>query len=105
MNKTVKILLYFLIAMMTIGILIRFFLPSSFLGLYDGYNYHMLRGGMFPLGVMGMGVFWLVIILVAIQWFGNSSFKERHIDSLKRRLSKGEISIEEYEELKEKMKD
>jgi putative membrane protein len=65
----------------------------------------MFSGGIFSLGMMGMGFFWLVVILLALQWFGNQNYKETHLESLKKRLSRGEITVEEYEKIKEKMKE
>lgn len=50
----------------------------------------------------------LGIIIVLLRWFLNLGDKEIYkdpLDILKQRLAKGEIDIEEYENLKKKIKD
>ncbi len=57
-----------------------------------------------------MMIFWLIIIGVLIYYlingnFGNYSIKKKDsTDKLKERLAKGEISIDEYKEIKTTLK-
>jgi len=66
---------------------------------------HMFGNWMMPLGMIGMGTFWLLIIYVIVRSFkGQNSDNKTAIELLKSRLAKGEISIEEYEMLYKKIK-
>jgi putative membrane protein len=61
----------------------------------------MVGGWMMPMGMIGMGFVWFVVLMVLIQIFQSKEKEHQHaMDVLKNRLAKGEISIEEYEQLK-----
>lgn len=66
---------------------------------------HMYGGWMMPIGMLGMGLFWVfVIYLIMKTLVRNEDNHNQAIDLLKSRLAKGEISIEEYEILYKKVK-
>jgi len=68
---------------------------------YPYYVGHMVGGWMMPMGMIGMGFVWFVVLMVLIQIFQSKEKEHQHaMDVLKNRLAKGEISIEEYEQLK-----
>ncbi len=50
-------------------------------------------------------IFWIVLIGLAIYWWNQNSNKVRETpeEILKKRLARGEITVEEYEELKKKL--
>jgi uncharacterized membrane protein len=106
-NKTAKIIIYFLLGIFSLGFILRFFVSFEGFRFMGGYNHHMFSGGFWPLGMVGMGLFWILVIVIALGWFGNQSFSDResNFERLKKRLSRGEITIEEYERIKEKMKE
>lgn len=61
---------------------------------------HMM-GGLMPLLIIGLALFWLVVIYLAINLFGEKRFANSDDlkTKLKRRLVNGEITPEQYEEL------
>ena len=69
------------------------------------YHGHMIGGWGMPFGMLGMGVFWMVLIYLIFN--GSLSRQEdKHRDAvytLKKRLAKGEITLDEYETLMEKI--
>jgi len=94
-----------------VGILVGLFLLSIVLGFF-GFGYGMMGGMM-----LGMGVFWILVIVVPIVliWYfiSNSSSKnentkeqwseEQHdiaMEDLRRRYANGEISRDVYLEVK-----
>lgn len=101
MNKTLKILVYgLLITMIVLGALQYFFLREDYQPyLYGGH--HMFGGSIHPIGMIGMVVFWVLVVMIVMSFFNKD--KERHIDSLKERLSRGDITIDEYERIKDKI--
>jgi putative membrane protein len=68
---------------------------------------HMFQGGMMPFGMIGMGVFWLLILYFAYVLIDNSNHKGKvdAIALLNERLALGEISIEEYDRLMQRVKE
>ncbi len=78
---------------------------SSSCGTYSGGMMGSGRGGMMRSGV----IMWIIIIILIIVIFdsGNSSNKSKkknkNIERLDERLANGEISIEEYNEIRNKL--
>jgi putative membrane protein len=107
MNKKLKFMIYFLIGILLLTFILRLFIPFEEYGVMGGYNHHMFSGGFWPVGMVGMGLFWILVILLALHWFGQQNHGDysTNLDRLKRRLSRGEITVEEYERVKEKMKE
>ncbi|MDY0295231.1 MAG: hypothetical protein RBQ71_05415 [Acholeplasmataceae bacterium] len=73
---------------------------------YPYYN-HMIGGWGMPFGMIAMGIFWIVIIYFL---FNGLNYREEYhmekaVEALKTRLAKGEITIDEYEALLEKIKE
>lgn len=69
------------------------------------YGGHMAGGWMMPIGMLGMGILWFVVIMGLIKFFQPSQNEQKHaLDLLNDRLARGEISIEEYESLKKTLK-
>jgi len=69
------------------------------------YGGHMAGGWMMPIGMLGMGILWFVVIIGFIKFFQPEQNQQKNaIDVLKDRLARGEISIEEYESLKKTLK-
>jgi len=104
MNKQIKTLLSIVIGLIVVSIILR--LGFGIFGGWTNYGYgHHMFGGMFPLGMLGMGAFWLIVIILAIQWFSQDAKEDNQdeIKRLKRRLSDGDITIEEFDRLKEKL--
>ncbi|HOI86174.1 MAG TPA: SHOCT domain-containing protein [Acholeplasmataceae bacterium] len=73
---------------------------------YPFFYGHMVGGWMMPMGMIGMGLIWFVVLVFFYQMFQT---KQNHyqeaMDILKERLARGEISIEEYEQLKKMIKE
>ncbi|MFD1363221.1 SHOCT domain-containing protein [Lentibacillus salinarum] len=72
---------------------------------------NMMGGGMSG-GCFGFGFFTILIILAVIAiavWMfkgsDNRAFRNNSLETLKERLAKGEISEEEYDRLKRKLKE
>ncbi len=69
---------------------------------------HMMGGWVMPFGMLGVGLFWLVVIYVVIRGFDHNGFignkQQNSIDILNKRLANGEITVQEYEEIKRKLK-
>lgn len=65
------------------------------------FSYGHMSFGMMPFGMLGMVVFWIVLVMVINYYVQNKDHENNNqsITNLKNRLSKGEISIEEYEKL------
>jgi|GEM_PF-552830 len=66
-----------------------------------------MGGWMMPAGMLGTGLFWIVIVIIVAR-----SFSERGCGMhdaagtrLKERLANGDITIEEYETLRNKLKE
>ncbi len=71
------------------------------------YYGHMIGGWGMPFGMLAMGLFWIAVIYVAFNGhsYHNDCRRDKANEALKIRLAKGEITIEEYEKLLEKMRD
>ncbi|QLY39720.1 hypothetical protein HF295_02135 [Hujiaoplasma nucleasis] len=101
MNKRFKILIYgLLITIIIIGAL-QYFFPRDDCQPYLYGGHHMFGGSIYPIGMIGMVVFWVLVVMIVMSFFNKD--KERHIDSLKERLSRGDITIDEYERIKDKI--
>ena len=84
------------------------FVMPYLLGDYVPYmRYHMMSGWMMPFGMVLMILVWVACIYIVLTVFENrrSSIKESSLTHLKNRLSSGEISIEEYESIYQKIKE
>jgi uncharacterized membrane protein len=70
------------------------------------YYPHMFSGGMMPFGMIGMIGFWLLVIYGVTRLMDNrhACYQTSSSQLLKDRLSKGEITIEEYESISKKIK-
>jgi len=68
---------------------------------------HMFSGGMMPFGMIGMIGFWLLVIYGVMRLMDNRHVCAQTSSSqlLKERLSKGEITIEEYESISKKIRE
>ncbi|WP_018248669.1 SHOCT domain-containing protein [Orenia marismortui] len=79
-----------------------------------GWGYGMR--GFFGGGMLMMGIFWIAIIAIVIYFLRNSNkstnrvetyrrdVKEDPLEIAKKRYAKGEISKEEFQEIKEEIK-
>jgi len=65
------------------------------------FSYGHMSFGMMPFGMIGMVAFWIVLVMVINNYVQNKNHEQNNqaIINLKNRLSKGEISIDEYEKL------
>lgn len=109
MKKETRIWLWVISIIVVLLILARFLIPIAFGYEYPMYS-HMFTGMMFPIGIFGMLLFWgLVIYIVYVLLIRENGIKnkknEDELDILRKRLSKGEITIEEYEKIKETLKE
>tara|TARA_B100001063_G_C16745612_1_gene547303 strand:+ start:239 stop:445 length:207 start_codon:yes stop_codon:yes gene_type:complete len=53
---------------------------------------------------LGMFIFWIIIFFLLFSIFGkDKNEKESAVDILKKRLAKGEITKEQYEEIKKSL--
>ena len=103
MSKKMSYLLYTLIILMILMFVLQYFIPNDeYPNNFYGGN-HMFGGSFFPIGMIGMVIFWLFVAMIAIEYFGHHKSDDTHIESLKKRLSRGEISMSEYEKIKEKL--
>lgn len=68
---------------------------------------HMMEGWSVPFGIIGMVLFWVFIVLVLFSLIDHQSERrnEQSLTTLNERLSKGEIDIEEYEKIVNKIKE
>lgn len=106
MKKTYEKIFIVLIVFIVLGVLLRFIVPLLWGDYYGSYSNHMFGGMMFPIGMLGMGLFWLIVIFFVFGLISKDSEgnKDSAIKTLKRRLSNGDITIDEYEELKERIR-
>ena len=90
-----------LVALIAYGIRIYFW-GEGFL-----FSYGHMSFGMMPFRMLGMVAFWIVLVMVINSYVQNKEHvhDDYAISNLKNRLSKGEISIEEYEKLVDKIKE
>lgn len=59
-------------------------------------------------GPLGMILFWgviLVLIILAVRWASGSTRKKRALEILEERLARGEISKDEFEDLRRRISD
>lgn len=88
---------------LTIQVLGRFVFDWS----PTNYYPHMFSWGMMPFGMIGMIGFWLLVIYGVTRLMDNRhmTLQSSATQHLKERLSKGEISIEEYESISKRIKE
>jgi putative membrane protein len=108
MNKKQGVILGFFIGILIVAAIAYWYFSPQWSD-NNGYPYdsHMLGGWGMPFGILAMGIFWFGVIYLVMTGF-NSPNECRHnrvIDVLKSRLAKGEITIDEYEKLIEKLRD
>jgi putative membrane protein len=60
---------------------------------------------MMPFGMIGTGLFWLVVVFFAVRAFADGGKPARDVaaERLRERLANGEITIEEYDKLMTKI--
>lgn len=105
-RKNSKIL--FLVTIIFLIIMGVWFVLPYLTGDYIPYlRYHMMNGWMMPLGMILMILVWISCIYIVLAVFDNRRFnlKESSLSQLKNRLASGEISIEEYESIYQKIKE
>ncbi|QWC00501.1 SHOCT domain-containing protein [Mycoplasmatota bacterium] len=106
MKKTYERIFIVLIVFIVLGLLLRLLAPMIWGNYYGGYSNHMFGGMMFPIGMLGMAAFWLIVIVFVFGLINKDGQddKDSAIETLKKRLSKGDITIDEYEELKTRIR-
>ena len=84
-----------------------FVLPYLFNGYFPYMRYHMMNGWMMPFGMIIMILVWISCIYLVLTFLDKRHVKPKvnSIDHLKNRLASGEISIEEYESIYQKIKE
>lgn len=105
-NVLAFILVGFLMFVLGVMLVIPYLFPSWMNVEYG----HMMSGWTMPFGMIGMGLFWLFVLGIIVYALGspsntNSGKKNTAIDVLNERLAKGEITIEEYNDLVKIVKD
>ncbi|AUD65792.1 hypothetical protein BK011_08880 [Tenericutes bacterium MZ-XQ] len=107
MNKKILNLIIAFIALAIIIAILWLVYPYIAPNDYMPYSGHMFGGWMMPFGMIGMGIFWIIVIVFVISSLDNRKERDQedYISKLKSRLAKGEITIEEYETLKNKLKE
>ncbi|HAX03684.1 MAG: hypothetical protein A2Y45_08805 [Tenericutes bacterium GWC2_34_14] len=108
MKKNIGIILVVLFSVfILLGLGLWYFAPSLFQN--GGYPYygHMIGGWGMPFGMIGMGIFWFAALYFIFNGFGyrEECRNSNAIETLKKRLAKGDISIEEYEKMIDKLKE
>ena len=101
------------VVLLVLGIVVCVFVVglTFFVSNYYGSNHmwnqgYFYSGWMMPLGMIGMVAFWIFIAYIFIRWTGNSySGNENTEKHLKERLARGEITIQEYEEILKKIRE
>lgn len=70
-------------------------------------GFHMFQGMMMPFGMIGMGLFWIVVIYLAYTSIDRINHQHNNNAQLllKKRLANGEISVQEYDALMKKIKE
>lgn len=71
------------------------------------FGFHMFGGTMMPFGMIGMGLFWAIVIYFAYTSIDriNHHNSDNALLLLKKRLANGEISVQEYDALMKKIKE
>jgi len=105
MKKSYEKIIWVAIILLFLAAVLRMVIPYFFPQETYLYNYPHMYGGMnFGMGAISMGIFWIVIVLVIVYFLFNHQQKtDSTVDSLKKRLASGEITIEEYEKIKNKI--
>lgn len=108
MNKKQGIFLAIFIGLLVITAIAFWYFSPQWADNSDyPYYGHMVGSWGMPFGMLAMGIFWIGVIYFAINGFSYRSEcrNDRAIELLKSRLAKGEITIDEYEKLIEKLRD
>lgn len=89
------------------GILFFYFIPDFNRTPDYPYYGHMVGGWMMPFMMIFMGLFWLCVIYLILKAIDHKEqkYSVMTIDILKKRLVKGEITVEEYENLLKKVRE
>jgi putative membrane protein len=72
--------------------------------MWDGFD--GMGWGWLGLGIVHMGLFWILVILgivVLVKWLGGGGapqLEKRALDILKERYAKGELTREQFEQMK-----
>lgn len=68
----------------------------------NGFFDHPVAVWWMPLGMLAMGAFWIAVLVVVIRAIRGTpeSEKEHGMHILKERLARGDLSIDEYERLR-----
>ena len=107
MRKQTKTLLWVIGGFIALVVIARYMMPLIFASSEFRFP-HMFTGMWFVIGTFGRVVFWVAVIYfvytLLIQDRPTRS-RDDELSILKERLAKGEISIEEYERIKKKMKE
>lgn len=68
------------------------------------HGMHQRGSEFFGIGFYGFGLlFWALVVFFIVLVFSNSAKKEKPIDILNRRYARGELSREEYTQMKEEI--
>lgn len=107
MRKKQNTWIWIALGLIVLILAVRFLLPYVFR--WNNYVYpHMFAPMMFPVGIMGMVLFWGMIIFLVYRLLisdkGTQKY-ESEIEILKKRLAGGEITIEEYERIIKTLKE
>lgn len=105
MKKSYERLGIIVLVLIFLGIVLRMLLPLLYAGETYSYYPHMFGGMMFPMGMIGMGIFWVLVVIGIIWFVTKQPFNQTNneLSNLKKRLANGEITLEEYENIKKKI--
>lgn len=107
MKKKNIILLGILLGLFIIAALTLWYFNPRWIDNNDyPYYGHMIGGWGMPFGMIAMGIFWFAVLYFVFNGFTiKDEYRyKRAIEVLKERLAKGEITIDEYEKLLDKLK-
>lgn len=106
MNKDQKTWLWVIGIIILLLVGVRLLLPLFFENQLF-YFPHMMSGYFFPIGMGLMIFFWGGVIYLVYRLLiqDHPSSKQNELSILKKRLSRGEITIEEYEQIKKKLEE
>jgi len=108
MKRKQGIILGILIGIFVItGLILWYYSPSWIENSEYPYYGHMIGGWGMPFGMLAMGPFWIAVIYFAFNGrsYHNDCRRDRAQEALKIRLAKGEVTIDEYERLLERMRE
>jgi putative membrane protein len=76
-------------------------------GMMGGYFNHPVGVWWMPLGMLGMGAFWVCVVVIVIRAIRGTpeTEKEQGMRILKERLARGEVSIDEFERLRDALRE